>query len=132
MSGGQDFKLVDNKGEDVTVGERGLLLYNEGTVCGDDEFNANAANTICRKMGHSVAKNWGFGNKSEFQSNLTINLAGVNCIVNGSWSSCDYKSDNITSCEHIQDVFLTCCGGTFFEKFKKIDNKIYHRDSAFS
>ena len=109
-----------------------MLLYNKGTVCGDDEFNANAANTICRKMGHSVAKNWGFGNKSEFQSNLTINLAGVNCIVNGSWSSCDYNSDNITSCEHSQDVFLTCCGGTFFEKFKEIDNKIYHRDSAFS
>ena len=54
------FRLVTDSGEDVSPGERGLLLYKGGTVC-NVNFSDHSANAICRLLGYSRASNWTSG-----------------------------------------------------------------------
>ena len=104
------FRVVDSDGDDVAAGERGLLLYNGGTVC-DDSFSENSANAICREMGFTGASNWVSGSEYSFggsQLSLDITLDEVACS-GGDWDSCSYLT--IDDCGHSEDVFLTCQRG---------------------
>ncbi|KAL5253623.1 hypothetical protein ACHWQZ_G013415 [Mnemiopsis leidyi] len=104
-TGSDGFSLVDSNGEEVGVGERGLLLYNGGTVC-DDSFSEDSANAICREMGYSGSSAWESGMFfSDEQSNRRITLDNVACSDND-WDSCSYTSSH--NCGHSEDVFLTC------------------------
>ena len=100
------FRIVDEDGNDVTERERGLLLYNGGTVC-DDYFNDNAAFAICKEMGYLRAITWESGNYFDVQENLEIKLTDVRCSEQ-IWSSCSYSESY--GCVHSEDVFLTCLG----------------------
>ena len=100
------FRIVDEDGNDVTERERGLLLYNSGTVC-DDNFNDNAAFAICKEMGYVSAITWESGNYFDVQEDLEIKLDEVSCSEQ-SWSSC--SSSESHDCGHGEDVFLTCLG----------------------
>ena len=103
------FRIVDEDGNDVTERERGLLLYNGGTVC-DDNFNDYAAFAICKEMGYVSAITWESGNYFSFQEDLEIKLDDVRCSEQ-SWSSCSYTESH--NCGHSEDVFLTCLGNFY-------------------
>ena len=103
------FRIVDEDGNDVTDRERGLLLYNSGTVC-DDNFNDNAAFAICKEMGYVSAITWESGNYFDVQEDLEIKLDDVSCSEQ-SWSSCSYSESH--NCGHSEDVVLTCKGKIF-------------------
>ncbi|KAL5253611.1 hypothetical protein ACHWQZ_G013415 [Mnemiopsis leidyi] len=108
-TGSDGFSLVDSNGEEVGVGERGLLLYNGGTVC-DDSFNENSADAICREMGYSGSFLWVSGSSysyGERQTSLDITLDDVQCS-DDDWDSCSYSTSH--NCGHSEDVFLTCVG----------------------
>ena len=95
----------------------GLLLYKGGTVC-NDNFNDNAANAICREMGHSRSTSWKSGIDPLFgenQTSLDITLDDVTCSDND-WKSCSYST--LHNCGHNEDVFLSCQAGKnyFFSK----------------
>ncbi|KAL5253617.1 hypothetical protein ACHWQZ_G013415 [Mnemiopsis leidyi] len=103
------FRIVDVSGDDVATGERGLLLYNGGTVC-DDSFNENSADAICREMGYSGSFLWVSGSSysyGERQTSLDITLDDVQCS-DDDWDSCSYSTSH--NCGHSEDVFLTCVG----------------------
>ena len=52
------FMLVDEQGRQITeADQRGLLLYNGGTVC-DDSFTDNAARAICIELGYTSHQSW--------------------------------------------------------------------------
>ena len=98
----------------------GLLLYKGGTVC-NDNFNDNAANAICREMGHSRSTSWKSGIDPLFgenQTSLDITLDDIKCSDND-WKSCSYSTSH--NCGHNEDVFLSCQAGN---KFIFID--LYH------
>lgn len=99
-----EFRLVDDYGNSVGDNERGLLLYNGGTVC-DDHFDQTAANAICIEMGFSGAVTWASGSYFESQYEFTIGLDEVHCESN-LWESCTWRTDH--DCSHNEDVFLTC------------------------
>ena len=103
------FRLISESGEDVSSGERGMLLYKGGTVCGDT-FSHYSANAICREMGYQLATNWtsGYLYDIDFQEGFYITLAIVWC-ENDDWKSCSYKTTHY--CYHWQDVFLNCSAG---------------------
>ena len=103
------FRIVDEDGNDVTERERGLLLYNSGTVC-DDNFNDNAAFAICREMGYVSAITWESGDYFNVQEDIEIKLDDVSCSEQ-SWSSCSYTESH--NCGHSEDVFLTCLGNFY-------------------
>ena len=99
-----NFSLVDEDGNKVKATERGLLLFNGGTVC-DDNFDENSAEAICRQMGYSGILSWTSGTYYDIQQDLEINLDDIECTDN-SWSSCIYSETN--NCGHGEDVFLSC------------------------
>ena len=104
------FRLVDRQGGSVKPGNRGLLLYNGGTVC-DDGFSKYSANAICREMGYSGSSSWRSGSSYSYgtsQTSLDINLDDVRCSA-GVWGSCSYSTFH--NCGHSEDVFLTCAAG---------------------
>ena len=105
------FRIVDEDGNDITEGGRGLLLYKGGTVC-DDDFNDYAAFAICKEVGYVSGITWesGTGNYFSFQEDLEINLNDVRCSEN-IWSSCSYSESH--NCSHSEDIFLTCLGDIF-------------------
>ncbi|KAL5253600.1 hypothetical protein ACHWQZ_G013415 [Mnemiopsis leidyi] len=118
-TGSDGFSLVDSNGEEVGVGERGLLLYNGGTVC-DDSFSENSADAICREMGYSGSSSWVSGSSysyGENQTSLDITLDDVQCS-DDDWDSCSYSTSH--NCGHSEDVFLTCFGESI-EGFHLVD-----------
>ena len=109
-----EFRIVNNKGEDVETGDIGLLLYNGGTVC-DDRFSDISANAICREMGHLRATIWKSGSSynSEFRNYretqlLDITLDDVRCY-ESNWHACRYSTTH--NCDHSEDVYLACYTG---------------------
>ncbi|XP_063683738.1 multiple epidermal growth factor-like domains protein 10 isoform X2 [Bolinopsis microptera] len=100
------FTLVDSAGEIIRGEELGLLLYNGGTVC-DDNFDNNAANAICRKIGYTGATRWTPADSFDIQTDYEIKLDNVECR-RGEWESCSYSESH--NCMHREDVFLSCDG----------------------
>ncbi|XP_063678290.1 deleted in malignant brain tumors 1 protein-like [Bolinopsis microptera] len=99
------FRLVDSYGIQVTAGRKGLLLYNDRTVC-DDGFSDNSATAICKEMGFTRAINW--QNGDEFRSyNYEIGLDEVRC-PSTNWDSCSYITRH--DCSRSENVLLTCSG----------------------
>ena len=99
------FGLIDINGNAVGAGVQGLLLWKNGTVC-DDNFDNNAADAICRNLGHDSHTTWTYGNRWSIQSNYSIHMDDVKCSSNGEWSSCTYLANH--NCEHHEDIFLKC------------------------
>ena len=98
---------MDRNGDAVRSGERGLLIFNSGTVC-DDGFGDSEAGAICREMGQGGAESWESGVLyPDLQETLEITLDNVNC-AQQTWSSCSYLETH--NCGHSEDVFLTCSG----------------------
>ena len=101
------FRLVDRYGNSITGNARGLVLYQNGTIC-DDFFNDDAANAICKELGYAESLDWDSDNSfAGLQNSFPINLDDVSCR-NSSWSSCSYSSKH--NCAHREDVFLSCSG----------------------
>ena len=86
-------------------GEQGLLLFYGNTVC-DDNFDDNAAEAICRKMGYRGSVIWTNGESYASQKHLSI--THMQCSDND-WTSCSYS--NAKNCGHSEDVFLRCIAG---------------------
>ena len=103
------FTLVNEAGNEVGAGVRGLLLYDNGTVC-DDGFDDNAANAICTEMGYEGVDIWTSGLNSGFQREYEIKMNDVHCR-NGSWASCEFVTYQYHDCGHSEDVFLVCREG---------------------
>ena len=109
-----EFRIVNNKGEDVETGDIGLLLYNGGTVC-DDSFSDNSANAICRKMGQRRATKWQSGSYYYYEAfgnyaqQLDITLDNVDCR-ESNWDTCSYSTTH--NCDHWEDVYLACYSGS--------------------
>ena len=102
------FTLVKFAGSQVSGLQQFLLLYNGGTVCGD-QFSDNSADAICKDMGYFGAKgwriertNWSLGNS---KVDYHIALDDVNC-TEGDWKSCSYTTSH--DCEHGQVIYLSC------------------------
>ena len=102
------FTLVNLSGSQVSGLQQFLLLYNGGTVCGD-QFSDNSADAICKDMGYFGAKrwrieqtNWSLGNS---KVDYHIALDDVNC-TEGDWKSCSYTTSH--DCEHGQVIYLSC------------------------
>ena len=96
--------MVNSDGEAAGAGELGLLLYKQGTVCGDD-FDNNAAKAICVELGIVGAAGWISGEKFTIQNNYDIKMGNVRC-ESYSWTSCSFITDH--NCVHSEDVFLEC------------------------
>ena len=80
----------------------------------DDRFSDNAANAICREMGHQRATKWKSGSPYywEFRTYretqlLDITLDDVRCReFNSNWDTCSYSTTH--NCDHSEDVYLAC------------------------
>ena len=97
------FTLVNFAGSQVSGLQQFLLLYNGGTVCGD-QFSDNSADAICKDMGYAGAQSWRLSwpyKNSEYH----IALDDVNCS-EGNWKSCAYTTSH--DCIHSKDVYLSC------------------------
>ena len=95
------FTLVNYSGFQVSGHQQFLLLYNDGTVCGD-YFSDNSADAICREMGYAGVQSWRTSfKKSEYH----IALDDVICS-EGNWKSCSYTTSH--DCTHSKDVYLSC------------------------
>ena len=106
---GTNFTLVNRDGKEISGTERGLLLYNGGTVC-DDNFSDNSADSICREMGYPEASGW--ESKivfSEEQFDREIKLYDVHCKYN-ELHLCTYSTSITYACDHTRDVILSCAG----------------------
>jgi len=115
------FSLVDESGNIITeAGRKGLLLFNDGTVC-DDNFNTNAAEAICRKLGFDGQMSWTSGlfisgDADEGYSqeiydayiSLPIKLDDVNCYGYDWDYDCTFQRTH--NCGHSEDVQLICSG----------------------
>ena len=90
----------------------------------DDNFDAAAALTICREMGHTCAASWSSrkdlglkqtyddSEKKDSEQELPIMLDDVTCSTRGVLQnegfteSCFWKTES--DCDHGEDIFLTC------------------------
>ena len=113
------FSLVDSEGNDITEGQQlGLLLYRGGTVCNEDQtisqyyFLLDYAMAICKEMNFTHALRWTVRESFDIQSNYDIYLMSVKCS-SAEWESCRFDEDT-RSCEHSQDIFLSCGGAVLF------------------
>ena len=107
MKSGSSFRLINKSGKEVSPGERGLLLYKNGTVCSTG-FSNHSANAVCSEMGYKRAVNWTTGYDHDYdQERFDVKLRAVNCS-NDDWGSCNYSVSS--DCEHNEDIFLTCDG----------------------
>ena len=98
---------MDSKGNVVGAGTIGLLLNNGGTVC-DDDFSANSADAVCRKMGYLGQMSYSSGSKwPNIQSGLNITLDDLACS-SRDWESCSFVFSH--NCNHNEDIFLQCSG----------------------
>ena len=105
------FRLIRQDGVNALAGERGLLLYDGGTVC-DDQFSDQSADAICRKLGYSRSSDWSSGNYYEVrQLSYDIKLDDVHCL-SSDWEDCTFSTSH--NCDHSEDVFLTCAQGKCF------------------
>ena len=98
---------MDSNGDAVGEGVKGLLLYNNGTVC-DDDFDDNSAAAICRLLGLDEASIWTSGQDWGIQESYNITMDDVQCS-SELWSSCTFKESH--DCGHNKDVFLYCGQG---------------------
>ena len=105
------FRLISEFGDDVSPGERGLLLYKGGTVCAT-EFSDYSANAICREMGYTKAIDWSSGYTEDYQDNFDITLEKVRC-ANDDWRSCSYSTTPRYCHHNYEHLFLTCAGKIF-------------------
>ena len=104
------FRLVDEDGNTINDGRRGLLLYNGGTVC-DDGFGSLEASVICEELGYSGAEDYDSDGGWEIQSNYQITLDDVSCNSEGEgYLSCSFSETH--NCGHHEDIFLTCSSPT--------------------
>ena len=103
-------KIVDKQGKEVMDGVKGLLLFYGNTVC-DDNFDDNAANAVCQKMGYPGSVTWSTEQTYDFQMELSI--THMQCNDNG-WSSCSFS--NAGNCGHSEDVFIRCIVGKHHSK----------------
>ena len=97
------FTLVNSAGSQVSGHQQFLLLYNGGTVCGD-QFSDNSAEAICRNMGYSGAESWRLSWPFE-KLDYKIALDDVNCSY-GDWGYCNFSTSH--NCVHNKDVYLSC------------------------
>ncbi|XP_063675866.1 scavenger receptor cysteine-rich type 1 protein M130-like [Bolinopsis microptera] len=102
------FTLVNYSGSQVSGDQQFLVLYNGGTVCGD-QFSHNSAQAICKDMGYYGAKTWRRGNSSwstgSAKVEYRIALDDVNCS-RQNWKSCSYSTSH--DCKHGQVIYLSC------------------------
>ena len=98
---------MDSNGDAVGEGVKGLLLYNNGTVC-DDDFDDKSAAAICRLLGFNDASIWTSGLDWSVQESYNITMDDVRCS-SELWPSCTFKESH--DCGHTKDVFLTCNRG---------------------
>ena len=102
-----ELKMVDKFGLDRK--RYGLLLYNDGTVCGGN-FDQNAADAFCSLLEYAnIGSKWESENRWSIQFDYRIAIENVNCR-NNSWSSCTYSESY--NCDHNEDVFLSCSDGS--------------------
>ena len=106
------FSLINKSGDNVSPGERGLLLYKGGTVCNND-FSNYSANAICSEMGYTRAISWSSGYPRDYLiEGFDVKLEAVKCTSND-WGSCDYSTSPYY-CLPDHHVLLTCAGGSIF------------------
>ena len=75
-------------------------------------FTLDVADTICREMNFKQASRWTLRNSFDIQSNYSIHIKDVQCSTE-EWESCYFYEDT-SSCEHSQDVFLSCAGTSLY------------------
>ena len=93
----------------TSSGERGLLLWDGGTVCDDDFGDSKIPDAICKELGFARSIRWSSDENflpHDGQDELSITLDEISCKTS-EWSSCSYNSEN-HNCEHHEDVTLTC------------------------
>ena len=109
---------MDSEGNEITEEEQlGLLLYRGGTVCHNGNnypyFTLDVADTFCREMNFKQASRWASGRNSfDIQSNYSIHMTDVRCSTE-EWKSCYFYEDT-SSCEHSEDIFLSCAGTALY------------------
>jgi hypothetical protein len=101
------FLLVDEYGNKVENGKKGMLLHNGGTVCADEGFDQVAASAICKAMGHRGAVRWSTGSYDK-QHGFGVAMGGVKCRKD-IWTFC--YSWRPSYCSDDGDVFLECTEG---------------------
>ena len=88
---------MDEDGNDIEDGRRGLLLYNGGTVC-DDGFGSTEARIICQELGYSDAVDFDSSNDFDISTNFQITLDDVSCDGEGGgeggWASCFFSESH--------------------------------------
>ena len=103
-----DFALVDESGNPVTGHQvEGLLLYQDGTVSGED-LSETSAHAICRELGYheATALRTGLEYGSQ-QSGRVVTLGNVVC-TSDVWSECFFDTLDTASGNHDDDVLLSC------------------------
>ncbi|KAL5264790.1 hypothetical protein ACHWQZ_G005756 [Mnemiopsis leidyi] len=102
------FVLVNQFGSQISGQQEFLLLYNGGTVCGD-QFSDNSAHAVCRDMGYYAAKSWrmdqSYWLSGSSQSEYHISLDDVYC-TEADWKSCSYTTSH--DCDHGKVIYLSC------------------------
>ena len=111
------FQIVDSNGNPGYQG-LGLLLYNGGTVCGNNGyFNSYAATSICRVLGYLYYSTYDTGYRDTIQDNYQITLDDVYCSSsNYLWKYCSYNFE-VSDCSHNYDVHLHCSSGIIVHSY---------------
>ena len=102
------FGLVDSSGNKIHGQQKGLLLYNGFTVCGE-HFNKTAAHAICRLMGFNKAIAAEHSHTWKIQEMFKVFPQSLSCSY-ADWSACVFKNEGNDCNDHSKDVFLTCSG----------------------
>ncbi|KAL5268609.1 hypothetical protein ACHWQZ_G002453 [Mnemiopsis leidyi] len=104
----QNFALVDESGNPVTGHQvEGLLLYQDGTVSGED-LSETSAHAICRELGYHEATAWRTGLEyGSQQSGRVVTMGNVVC-TSDVWSECSFDTLDTASGNHDDDVLLSC------------------------
>ena len=100
--------FVDYNGAEAN--ERGLLLFNNGTVCGNG-FKSTSAKAVCEKMGYyGVVGSWHNFETTRLwpvRHTYAIAVTNLDC-PDGTWASCSYSKKTRSYCNHYSDVYLDC------------------------
>ena len=105
------FYLV-NKDKQHTQKGHGILMYNGGTVSGNN-FDDTTAELICRIMGYNNFMSWSTGRRYQFQDSLPIRINDLNCLKSEEvFPFCTYGNDTSTE-THENDIWLWCALPTY-------------------
>ena len=112
------FRLINPSGDDVSPGEKGLLLYKGGTVCTKSSASTESyAHAICREMGYTLALRWQYGylHDRTFQRRFDVKLTKVEGCSDEKlqWKYCSFSTTADNTCHHDSDLILTCSGRYF-------------------